>query len=27
MDSLIAFDPIAPGGQIAPPLPNSSPVT
>jgi hypothetical protein len=27
MDSLIAFDPIAPGGQIGPPLPNSCPVT
>jgi hypothetical protein len=26
MDSLIAFDPIAPGGQIGPPLPNSCPV-
>jgi hypothetical protein len=23
MDSLIAFNPIAPGGQIAPPPPNS----
>jgi len=27
MDSLIAFDPIAPGGQIGPPLPNTCPVT
>lgn len=27
MDSLIAFDPIAPGGQIGPPLPNSCPVS
>lgn len=26
MDSLIAFDPIAPGGQIGPALPNSCPV-
>jgi len=26
MDSLIAFDPIAPGGQIGPPLPNSCPL-
>ncbi|MCJ7555317.1 MAG: general secretion pathway protein GspF [Gammaproteobacteria bacterium] len=26
MDSLIAFNPIAPGGQIGPPLPNSCPV-
>ena len=26
MDSLIAFDPIAPGGQIGPLLPNSCPV-